>query len=176
MIRHIPFSFFMAVVLLASVCCTAQKGSDVITVNEIERIEKVLASDSFRGRKAGTPDIDKAAAFIANEFKKAGLQPLQGNSYLQEFSLIRPKLKELKFKAEGVEADAKNIVVYTSKPELEVDEKSGYAIEYIKAGDDFSARTRQFLQAKKNIIAVVDSSFAKTFSRPFLTPQHFKSL
>ena len=34
---------------------------------------------------------DKAAAFIAAEFKKAGLQPVANGSYLQSFSVFKPK-------------------------------------------------------------------------------------
>ncbi len=54
-----------------------------------------LASDSLEGRLIGTPGIDKAAAYIAGEFKKAGLKPLFGDSYYQEFSV------EFGFEVEG---------------------------------------------------------------------------
>src|ERR1051326_4597071 len=53
------------------------KIDDVINVKEVERIEKTLSSDGMRGRKLFTPDIDRAADFIASEFKKIGLEDLQ---------------------------------------------------------------------------------------------------
>src|SRR5918993_914629 len=112
-------------VFFISVHCVAQK-TDAFNVKEVERIENFLASDEMRGRKTGSPEIDKAAAFIADEFKKAGLQPVQGSSYLQEFVMVRPKLNELKYKAEGADIDTKNIIVVTSKADVEIDEKSGY--------------------------------------------------
>ena len=34
-----------------------------------------LASDDLRGREAGTPDYDRAAAYVVEQFKAAGLQP-----------------------------------------------------------------------------------------------------
>ena len=49
---------------------------DVINLKEVERIEKTLSSDEMRGRKIFSHDIDRAADFIANEFKKIGLQNL----------------------------------------------------------------------------------------------------
>ena len=52
----------------------AQKAQDVITATEADRIIHVLASDEMKGRKVFTPEIDKAADFIAAEFKAAGLQ------------------------------------------------------------------------------------------------------
>src|SRR5438552_13812161 len=46
---------------------------------------KLLASDSMRGRATGSPELEKAAAYIAKQFKSAGLQPADGKSYLQAF-------------------------------------------------------------------------------------------
>ncbi len=45
---------------------------------------KYLSSDELQGRGLGTPELDKAADFIANKFKEAGLKPLKA-SYYQEF-------------------------------------------------------------------------------------------
>ena len=39
------------------------------------------------GRKVFTEGNDKAAAFIADEFKKAGLQPWDGKSFFQPFTI-----------------------------------------------------------------------------------------
>ena len=78
-------TFLAGLFLVTTFFVFGQKAEDVIHAKEVERIERVLAADDMRGRRAGSPEIDKAAAFIADEFKKAGLQPVQGNSYLQEF-------------------------------------------------------------------------------------------
>lgn len=43
-----------------------------------------LASDELKGRGLGTPELDKAAGYIAKLFKDYGLQPLN-DSYYQEF-------------------------------------------------------------------------------------------
>jgi Zn-dependent M28 family amino/carboxypeptidase len=80
-IKNVIFFFFLAV------GCQAQKKSEGISLKELERIENFLASDELRGRKAGTPEIDKAADFIAEEFRKAGLKPFGKESFLQSFTL-----------------------------------------------------------------------------------------
>lgn len=165
----------VGLLLLAANAGLAQKGTGAITVKEVERVETYLASDELQGRAVGTPGIKKAADFIAAEFKKAGLQPLQGNSFLQEFVIVTPKLKEVKLKAEGADADTKGVIVFTSQKELEVNEKSGYAVAYIKADEKLN-KAVQFLQAKKNLIVLVDTSFAGNFSRlNGLKRQQFKS-
>ena len=60
--------------LLLAGCTAGRKVSidKIINASEIERIETVLSSDDMQGRKTFSPGIDKAADFIAEEFKKAG--------------------------------------------------------------------------------------------------------
>ena len=159
-----PFIFGCALFLSATYC-TAQKSDAVFNVKEVERIETFLASDEMRGRRAGSPEIDKAAAFIADEFKKAGLQPVKGSSYIQDFVMVRPRLKELKYKAEGADVDAKNIMVITTRPSLEIDEKSGYEIRSIKAGSNFFNEVTNLNGEKKNLLVLVDTSFSRMFPR-----------
>lgn len=59
----------------------AQKIDKIITRAETERIKTYLASDELAGRKPFTPGIEKAANFIAEEFKKATLQKTHGTYY-----------------------------------------------------------------------------------------------
>src|SRR6516225_1244297 len=47
-----------------------------------------LASDALAGRAPGTPELDKAAEFIASEFERIGLEPPPGmNDYFQPFTM-----------------------------------------------------------------------------------------
>jgi hypothetical protein len=49
---------------------------------------KYLAGDELQGRGNGTPGLEKAAEYIAAQFKAAGLQPAgDGESYFQKFTL-----------------------------------------------------------------------------------------
>jgi hypothetical protein len=49
---------------------------------------KYLAADELQGRGNGTPGLDKAAEYIANEFKAAGLQPGgDSGTFFQRFTL-----------------------------------------------------------------------------------------
>jgi len=70
--------FVVGLFLLTTSFLLAQANiDDVINLKEVERIEKTLSSDDMRGRKLFTRDIDRATDFIANEFKKIGLENLQ---------------------------------------------------------------------------------------------------
>jgi len=156
---------FLLCFITANVIACAQAQNDVINAKEVQRIESVLASDDMRGRRAGTPEIDKAAGFIADEFKKAGLQPLKENSFLQPFVMIRPRLVSVKAEIDKTEINARNIIVNTFEKEVKIDEKSGYDIQYIKAGQSIRERLQEILAAKKNMIVFVDTAFSRNFPR-----------
>ena len=49
---------------------------------------KYLASDQLKGRLTGSPELQKAAAFIAGQFREFGLQPVHGKAYYQPFQAL----------------------------------------------------------------------------------------
>jgi len=163
----------LLLILMIACHCQAQKDGSVsfkkdesFSVKEVSRIENVLASDEMRGRRAGTPEIEKASRFIADEFKKAGLQPMQGsNGLLQEFSMMRPKVASIKGEIDDRELDVQNIIVVTTQKELKVDEKSGFDIQYLLAGENMGTKARSFIRSEKNTLVFVDTSFSKNFAR-----------
>jgi len=165
-------------ILAISVLTFAQKGAEsLINTNEVKRIENVLASDAMRGRKIYTPEIDKAADFIASEFKTAGLQTLEGsNSFRQEFAMVSPKQVSLFAKINNRDADAKNIIVITCQPDLTIDQSSGYESVTLKAGGNLFQQAFSFAGGRKNQVVWVDTSYAKSFPRlSFLKRSMFKT-
>jgi hypothetical protein len=161
----------------ATLFSIAQNIDKLIGVNEVERIERILSSDEMGGRKVFTPSIDKAAAFIADEFKAAGLQTLnKSSSYLQEFVMVKPKFISASCSFDGVAVDLKNVMVITCKPELAINEKSGYEIARIEAGTNIFQEAQKIHASGKNALVLVDTSFAKNFPRlAFLKRQLFKT-
>ncbi len=137
----------------------------IINVQEATRIENVLAGDDMRGRKTFTPDIDRAAAFIADEFKAAGLKTFGNNkTYLQEFALVRPKFISASATLDSVTLEQKKIMVITSSPNLSITEACGYEKAYLKAGVNFQVESGKLARSSKNMLVLVDTSFASSFS------------
>lgn len=156
--------FLSWVLLLAATISRAQKADEVINAKEAERVISVLASDEMRGRGVFSPEIDKAADFIAAEFKAAGLQTWNNSgSYRQEFSLVRPKFISASAQLDGADIDQKNIIVVTCQPQLKMDNTSGYEKATIRAGMNLQAEARKLVRNNKNTIAWVDISFANSF-------------
>lgn len=49
---------------------------------------ETLASDEFGGRKPFTKYEDKTINYIADQYKKYGIQPVVGNSYFQQVPMV----------------------------------------------------------------------------------------
>lgn len=141
-------------------------AGQTISVKEVKRIIGTLASDEMRGRKTFTPDIEKAADFIADEFKKAGLQTVDNSgSYRQEFSMVSAKLSNTSCMLDHVKKDEKDVVVITAEPVLNINEKSGYEKIQIPSGRNFFSEARKLMQVGKNYLVLVDTSYSKNFTR-----------
>lgn len=142
----------------------AQKIDGVINVSEVTRIETALAADDMRGRRTFTPDIDKAADFIAAEFKNAGLQPMKNSgSFRQEFAMVRTKFISAVAQFDGNNIEQKNIIAVTCQPQLTIDNNSGYEKAFIKAGANLQTEARKLIRNNKNLLVLVDKSFANNF-------------
>ncbi len=48
---------------------------------------KYLASPEMRGRATGSPELEKAAGYIREQFRSLNLKPLAGDSYYQDFDV-----------------------------------------------------------------------------------------
>jgi len=154
----------------------AQEIGAIINSKEVERIENVLASDEMRGRKISTPEIEKAAEFIASEFKAAGLKTWNGNGFRQDFVAVSVSQLSLSATFDDVNIDPQKIVLVTSEPEITIDQSSGFETGHIKMGDELFETSLSLAGSPKNMIVLVDSSFAKNFPRlSFFKHNRFKS-
>ena len=158
----VPVLFLLVVTNKAN----TQNIDKIINKTEVERIEKVLSADDMEGRKSFTPGLERAGKFIAEEFKKAGLQTAQGLSdYKQEFTMVRPRLLSITASLNDQPVDAKNIISVTCQPELTVTQASGYEKVSIKAGANLQNEANNLLHADKNYLVLVDTSFSAAFPR-----------
>jgi Zn-dependent M28 family amino/carboxypeptidase len=143
----------------------AQNSDKVINNEEVSRIEKLLSDDRMQGREAGSKGGASAAAFIAEEFKKAGLEAGNKTGFLQPFSMVKTKVRSSNIVLDGNKVGNDRFIALTPKGILQVNEKSGYEIAYIRAGNNLGAEVAKYLQSGINRVILVDSSFAKSFPR-----------
>jgi hypothetical protein len=63
-------------------------GIEAITAEGIARHIGVLAHDSLRGRGTPSPGLEAAAAYVAREFREAGLLPMAGSTLVVRWPLV----------------------------------------------------------------------------------------
>ncbi len=159
--------FFVSFCLFGwMVAAKAQDLQTIITDAEVQRVVGTLASDEMEGRRTFTKGIDKAAAFIAAEFKSYGIQTLKGsNSFLQSFAMIRPKFISASGMLNESALETKQIMAVTCSKDLQITEKSGYELAVIAKGANLFGEARKYSGLTKNTIVLVDTSFASSFGR-----------
>src|ERR1035441_3081355 len=74
---------FGGLILAAAAFGAAATIDATLYLNDI----KFLASPELRGRNTGSPELEKAAAFVERNYRQLGIKPA-GKSYLQPFPVI----------------------------------------------------------------------------------------
>lgn len=144
----------------------AQDTHNIIRQQEVEHIESTLAADALLGRAINTPGIEKAADFISDEFKKAGLKPLDGaTGYRQSFVVLKSKDGTAQCVTDGVALPSKNIIVVTTNATLSLTEASGFEQVTIGPKDALFTKAYGAVQSKQNTIVWVDTAHAANFGR-----------
>ncbi|MDP4129713.1 MAG: M28 family peptidase [Bacteroidota bacterium] len=144
----------------------AQSPRDLFRQDEVTRIEKILSADDMQGRQVYTPGIEKAAAFISQEFKSAGLKPLSGSQdYGQHFTMIDTRLTEVTVKLDCQSLDPERIFAFSAAPDLAVTQNSNYHKIFVKKGDDFGEVFYKYMDESQDFLILVDTSFSKRFMR-----------
>jgi hypothetical protein len=80
---------------------TAMKYAPIISAELANKHLSILASDAFEGRETGKPGADKAAHYIADEFKALGLQPIVNGSYFFDVAVVQNQFKLNSFAVNG---------------------------------------------------------------------------
>jgi hypothetical protein len=95
-----------------SIGAFAQDVNKLIDQKDVERIIKTLAADDMEGRATFSRGIDKAATFIEGEFKKAGLQPLTGETGFRQNipPMVKTTVLKSKLIINGVEVPADKFI------------------------------------------------------------------
>lgn len=81
--------------VLFSVTLTAQQkapGNETITQADLRADLFFLAGDAMRGRLTDTNENRVTSDYIRARFERAGLKPVAGNSYFQNYNLMTPTL------------------------------------------------------------------------------------
>ena len=98
-----------------------------ITAAEIRAHMEILAADDMQGREAGTPGFEKAANYVAAQFRTIGLLPLGDD---------RGYFQSIEFFETSLEADSARLVIHTA----DGDEELVFRDDFIRSGGYGEAR------------------------------------
>ncbi len=91
--RNQIFVVFLISSLLLVRCSNSKKevqtALDKINADGLKEKISILASDDFKGRAPSTLGEERTIKYLEEQFKKIGLQPGNGNSYLQEIPFVK---------------------------------------------------------------------------------------
>jgi hypothetical protein len=87
---------------------TAVKYSKIVSAELARKHLSIIASDEFEGRETGKPGAEKAAKYIANEFKALGLLPGVKGSYFLDVPIVEPS-----FTVNALTANGKSYTIGT---------------------------------------------------------------
>lgn len=86
---------FLSTIVAVTLSCSEKEqtfdredGLATFTVQGIENHLKILASDDFMGRMPFTEGERKTLAYLEDQYKAIGLEPGNGNSFLQEVPMV----------------------------------------------------------------------------------------
>lgn len=158
---QVLLTFFMHLLF-----CLSLTTAQVVETVDVERIISTLAADDMRGRASLSPDIARAADFIAGEFERAGLQPYAEDNYRQTFQVTKVTAENESVEINGNQLSVNDFIIINSHPSLSWNEESEIEILEINAGENFSERFRDIVRNNPNpSIVWVDASFAPMLAR-----------
>jgi hypothetical protein len=162
-LKNISFVFIFSI---SSTFSFAQQADKVLNATEALRIESFLASDELKGRRTGTAEIDKAADFIGEEFKKIGLKTFNGlQTYKQSFTNIRTKFISASGNVDTTKIEASNIIAITTDSLVKFNELSGYKKVVVGNSDNLFFAAEDVLKEKQNAVVFVNSFFKNDFNK-----------
>jgi hypothetical protein len=135
--------------------------------NEVRETLSKLSADEMGGRATFSPQIDLAAAFIADGFLKYGIKPMPGNTgFLQSFTMVKSKPGKIIKAIVGTETIvANNIVCQTAEKKLNINQEASYEVSRLNEGENAMATFRNLRGKKENQLILMHSSHEPFFNR-----------
>lgn len=163
--KKVSFLGVVALFLISSLLFRQEVAAQEVNRQEVERILNTLASDEMEGRGSFTPGIERAANFIAAEFKSIGLEPFAEENFRQTFSVARISPATWEVVLNGSKVAKEQVIVSSSNPTLYWQDNPAVEIIQIKAGEEFAERFRAINNSGKDALVLVDPSFSSLFQR-----------
>ncbi|MBE8712973.1 peptidase M28 [Sphingobacterium sp. KB22] len=165
-LSYVLLTAVMLTFISASNLLMAQTSTATMDVKDLTRILETLAADDMRGRASLSKDIEKAADFIASEFKEIGLKPYAEDNYRQTFYVNKLSAGTQSVTINAQKLNDDQFLIIGNQPEINWSEKSAVQVLKISKEEDFSQAFRAIMRTNQgDAVVLVDSSFQPLLAR-----------
>lgn len=155
----------LSILCIGLFSCSPKIGS-IVNVSEVERLEKTLSADNMKGRQLFTPELDKAAEFIAEEFQKSGLEYFgENDSYLQSFSMVQAAPSAISGSLDQEALSLSNVTINSTSASITTNSLADYEVVKVGKDDNFNQLVFPAFRTKKNMIVLIDPAHASSYAR-----------
>ena len=157
--QHSTLKAAFVSLLITSTFCSA---AEIILSEQVIKDITYLASDDLQGRASFSPEIDKAANYIAKRFSEIGLEPLNNKSFLQTFTVSQIQPNTLSVSLNGKQISPKNTAIASTHEKLEWN-NSIAQVHIVGKDDDMRSTLSELNQQGGQHLVVIDNSHQKSF-------------
>ena len=160
-------SHFQLKALVAAVAMTSTFSSiaEIIPSEQVIKDITYLAGDDLKGRASFSPEIEKAADYIAKRFADIGLKPLASNkngSFLQSFTVHQIKPQALAVSLNNNDISNENLAIASTMAKLSWQQGSAQT-HVIGKDDDMRATLSKLNQSGGQHLVIINTAHAKLF-------------
>lgn len=153
--------------------CSSFSVSEIIPSKQVIKDITYLASDELKGRASFSPEIDKAANYIAKRFADIGLKPMKienssldannkNEQFLQRFTVHQIQPKTLNVVFNGNEIASENLAIASTMAELNW-QTNDVKLHVVEQHDDMRKTVRELNQQGGQHLVVINSVHTKIF-------------
>lgn len=161
---------FLFLFIIISGFAHAQKTDKYIVADDISRIIGTLSADSMMGRSSLQPVyINRAAAFIEQEFRAIGLQSLSGNgTFRQEFTKERIRPETISVTIDGARIAEDGVVLVSERASIHTSQglsirTIGYDASVANPDQHFMEQAFGLIRDTTSMLVLVAPEYAKRF-------------
>ena len=138
-----------------------------VSAATVTRVINTLAADDMGGRPSALPGNAKAGSFLANEFKRIGLEHFgQLSGYEQAFSAYQSSTAIGEASLGGASLPAENVAVASGRPQLNWNNVSSPArVVVVGPQDNLLQQARPLLDLHEDVVVLIDPSQTKAFQQ-----------
>jgi hypothetical protein len=166
--KKTPSNFRLKALVAAiaiTITSTFSSFAEIISSKQVIKDITYLAGDDLKGRASFSPEIEKAADYIAKRFADIGLKPLvssKNGSFLQSFTVHQIKSQTLTVSLNENDISSENLAIASTMEKLSWQQGNAQT-HVIGKDDDMRATLSKLNQSGGQHLVIINTAHEKSF-------------